>query len=237
VLIVIALMATSVHHGFVLAVTVKDLRGEQADLGTGMSAAFSRVLSHIGLLFTKMGIDWIVGCLVFIVIFAVVGQSGTFEGMNPADPMAFARTFTSMIFYIFLGYGIMFAWVVAVRGFIGLAAGAVQVESLGPIDAIGRSVSLLSGRRLQFIGMRVLWAVTWFFLYLLLAVPIGLLSFVTQSANGQPSPVLPLLMVPYAIFFYFVMFLLVSFDSVLEGAFFARCVPKRTESHVAEVFG
>lgn len=236
VLFVIMFAAMCVHHGFTLAITVKDLRGEQADLGTGMSAVFSRLLSHVGLLFAKMGIDWIVGCVLFGLVFAVGGGSGMFQNVNPADPTSFIRAFSTIMIYIVLVYFVWIVWVIAVRGFIGLAAGAVQVEELGPIDAIGRSVSLLAGRRLQFIGMRFLWGVTWIFGYLVLYVPMALVIFANAS-GGEPNPFLTLLLFPYMIFFYFAMFLMYSFDSVLEGAYFARCVPKHTQTHVAEVFG
>jgi hypothetical protein len=232
-LIMFAAMGT--HHGFTLAVTVADRRNEAVDFSRGMNAVGPRILAHLGQIIVKMGIDWTMGCLLFGAIFGIVGFD-TFRSAGPnPDPMAVFRIFGEFIALIGVAYILWIVWVIAVRGFVGLAACAVQVEGLGPIDGISRSVSLLSGRRMQFIGMRLIWGVAAFVLYLLLYVPLGALGFMNAS-GGDPNPLFVLIMLPYLAFFGFAMLMMYSFDSVLEGAYFARCVPTSSTTHVADVF-
>lgn len=83
-------------------------------------------------------------------------------------------------------YLVCLAWVIVVRGFVGLSGPCVQSEGLGPLAAIARSTRLLSGRRLQMIGLRLVWGLIAGALYVVTYLPM-LLFVGAGSADGSGS--------------------------------------------------
>lgn len=239
VMLLFMLFAMAFHHGFTLDASTKDIRGIHTDLSTSIQGAGERLPAHTGFVLIRMLVDMLPSCLIGCVFAMIIGAGA--QGLDPArfgsDPSAIFRLMGEFIVAFAVAYLLILIWIIVVRGFFGLAAATIQVEGLGPIAAMKRSVELLSGRRLQFIALRVLWAIAAFLIYLLLYAPMFAVIFLAGGDSGQPNPAIMLILFPYMIAFYFAMFLLYSFDSVLEAAYYARTSPSGGgQADVAQVF-
>lgn len=232
------LLAVSAHQAFTLDVTVRALRGESSDLASGLRAAGAKLLSHVGFALVRFVGDAIVACVLFGAILVNVGADalGRVGDDGTPSPGAMTAQFGELGLFFVLAYVVWIVWIVALRGFIGLVPAAIQAEGRSTAAGIVRGVRLLEGRRMQFIAMRIVWGIGWFVGLCLLYAPMVLIMII--AGNGDDARgLIALLLIPYALFFYFVMFLTYAFDAALEGAFYARLVPKAEPApSVADVF-
>lgn len=232
------MLAMTAHQAFTLDVTVRSIRGEPTDLSSGLRASGAHLLSHFGFAVFRVVSDTIVGCVLFGAIVAIGGfdMLRHWDVTRAPSPEAIVERFGALALFFALAYFAWIAWVIALRGFLGLAPAAIQMEGCATVDGVSRGVRLLEGRRMQFIGMRIVWGIAWFVGVCLLYVPMVLIMMVAGD-GGDARALLALLILPYALFFYFAMFVTYGFDSALEAAFYARLVPKPEPTpSVADVF-
>lgn len=234
----VMLLAMCAHHAFTLDVTVRTLRGEPADLSSGLRAAGTHLLSHFGFAMVRFAGDMIVGCVLFGAVLAIGGLDTLrhLGGDGAPSPEQMVAHFGELALFFALAYVVWIVWIIALRGFIGLAPAAIQSEGRSTADGIARGVRLLEGRRMQFIAMRIVWGIALFVGICLLYTPMVIIMMVAGN-GGDARSLLALLVLPYALFFYFAIFLAYAFDSALEAAFYARLVPKSEPTpSVADVF-
>lgn len=232
------LASMTAHQGFTIELTVAQLRARTLELGKGVSAVGARLLGHIGLFLVRLGLDVLFfGLLVTALGFAVVSTLPDVHTRDVSHALhLLGEAAPAVTLAVVVGALGSFAWALGVRAFFGLAPAALQIEGLSPLAAMRRSAALLEGRRMQLVGLRLLWGATWLFALGVLMIPLFAIVFFAQS-NGEPSPGVVLVVIPYYLFVYFAMYMLWSFDSALEAAFYARTAPPTPiPAEVAEAF-
>ena len=235
-LIVFVLAALAFHQAFAIETGADDLRGGAPTFATGLSRAANRVLAHFGANVVRVFLDSLLFCLTAGVVAAILRGTG-FEP-DPNDPSRGVGTAVERYgFVIAGGYLAQLVWVCGVRSFLGMTGPVLQVEGLGVFDAMRRSARLLAGRRLQFIGLRLIWGFAAVAAMILGYLPIVGLVFGTAASGEPPNPAYMFLLIPFALLFYGLMLMLYTFDSVIEAAFHARLAPRNVPGeHVAQVF-
>ncbi len=232
-LIALYLLGYALHQGITFALTDADLQGRVIDLRASFKEATSRLPSLFATLILRLLCD-----VSFIVLFG--SMAAVLIALNETNWLGLT-TGPWFIPAFFLAYLGILVWMLVVRSFLGLSGPAAQYETLGPIAALGRSISLLRGHRLQMILLRVVWGIIAFILYIVSYVPIAGIAFFSTLAQGdgtnQFAPIIfAVVLLPVMILWYFFALHILSFDSVLEGAFFRRIVqPKQTED-IARIF-
>lgn len=228
--LVFGLVLVALHQGVSLAITAADLGGQPTSLATALDAARPRALPMLGALLARFAIDFSVGVvLIGGVTFAALGPFG--QDLDDAESVA---RMTTMLPLFFVAYAATLAWAIVTRAFVGLSGPVVQHEARGPLASIARSAELLTGRRAHMVGLRVLWALVAGVLYVVSYVP--MLLFLSAGQAGSGGELVVLLTFPYAIVWYLFVLHILSFDSVLEGAFYARVTRKAKAEELARVF-
>lgn len=232
-LLVVYALGYAMHQGATFALTDADLQGRVVDLRVAVSEATSRVPTLFAVVVLRFLCD-----VSFLVFFGTVGVALVLSsGMSLIELAAEPWAITAFV-GLYLG---SFVWMLVVRAFLGLSGPAAQYEAQGPIGALGRSFTVLRGHRLQMFFLRIVWGLLALLLYVIAYVPIAGITFF--SALNQPDPSNPaaallptLVLLPVFVLWYYFVLHILSFDSVIEGAFFRRLVqPQRTED-IARVF-
>lgn len=218
----------ALHQGVTLAITVADLRGEPTSISSAYDAARPRLLSIVGTMVARFGLDFLVGGSAMAAAIAVVAMTSEepFESRIERSP--------ELLLVLVAAYLGWIAWILVVRAFVGVSGPCAQSEGLSPFAALARSNRLLADHRLQMIGVRLLWGVIALVLYTIAYVPALLLSLAAQG--GGASSLVTLLLLPYLFVWYWFMLLILSLDTVLEGAFFARLTRTTSREQLADVF-
>lgn len=232
VLLAVMLGLMALHQAVTLAITAADLRGEPIRLAEAFRAGVARAPAMAGALFLRICADM----LVWLVAMGAAGGAavaavGTGWRPDAMDPTQVAGLVAAFL----LAYAVAIAWTLVVRSFLGLSGPCVQNEEIGPFAAMTRSIALLSGRRLQHIGMRVAWGAIAIALYLVTYAPAALVLALPQLL-GREAAFASLLIFPYFFVWYFFVLHLLSVDTVLEGAVYARLTRKQTTAELADVF-
>ena len=213
----------ALHQGVTLEIARADRRGETALLDACVREATGRLPTMAGVVFARLFVDLvvsvplIVGALAVIVAIGVDGGSGSSVLLLAALCVAYAGAW---------------AWMLVVRAFLGLASPCAQYEAIGVIAALRRSSELLAGRRLQLVGLRLVWLLVGGVIYLLGFVP----TFVLMPSGDAPDLAATLLTLPMMLLGYLVALQLLSFDTLLESALYARVTEKRSADELAAVF-
>jgi hypothetical protein len=233
VLLALMLGMMALHQAVTLAITAADLRGQPVDLATALRAGIARVAPMTGAMILRLIADMVVWVLVM-------------GGLTSAFVAAFRAGFgaddvreafgAGLVTAFLVAYAASLAWMLVVRAVLGLSGPCVQNERLGPLAATRRSIALLAGRRMQHIGLRVVWAVIAIALYAITYAPaiVGLL--LPRWLGNDLGALVMLLVFPYLLAWYFFALHLLSFDTVLEGAVHARLTRERTAADIADVF-
>lgn len=229
-------VTAAIHRGVSIAVSLGDLRGEEVGLRAGLRAMARRFFTLLGLGGARLGLDAVVGVpialgLLYLVMQSELGRSAEYIGTHPFGDIAI----TGPGFVV--GYFVFGAWAAFVRARVGLAPSIAHAESLGPVEAMRRSARLLAGRRVHFVGMRVLWWAAAFVIVLVLYAPLWLLGVMSESVSGAARGFFTLLQLPYLALFTIFVSLVHAFDSSLEAAYYTHLVPREERpKSVAEVF-
>jgi hypothetical protein len=230
-LLVIYALGYAMHQGVTFTLTDADLQGRVVDMQTAVKEATSRLPTLFAVIVLRFLCD--VSFIAFfgtIVVALIVSNGASLVGVVSVPWVIPA--------FLLIYFGAL-VWVLVVRSFLGLSGSAAQYETLGPVAALGRSISLLRGHRLQMILLRIVWGIIAFIIYVVSYVPIAAITFfsaLNQESGSATALLSVVILVPALIVWYFFMMHILSFDTVLEGAFFRRLVqPQRTED-IAHVF-
>lgn len=227
-LLVVMVVMMAWHQGTAYAITLADLSGEPIDAGSARRAAWFRLGPLAGAVLLRMLTDSIVA----VPLVGVVVGVGVVSALEPSAGDADSGVAVAMR-AIFAVYALAFVWVLAMRAFFGLSGPVAQAEDVGAIAAMRRSVAVLSGHRLRMIGVRVVWAILATLLHLLAYAPMGLVAAFSEDGGGE---LLVLLGAPYFVFFYFFVLHILSFDSAIEAALYARLTRGPRVEAVASIF-
>jgi len=232
VMLTVFLIAFALHHAFTLEVTGSDLRGELPTFAVAFRRAGGLLHRHVGAAIIRVLIDFSTLCVTGGIVAVVAASRSTPD--DAADSVAALAGEFAIVFV--LVYVAQIVWVCGVRGFLGLTAVAVQLEGRGVFDAIRRSIDLLYGRRLQFIGLRIVWGLS--VLAIIVVAYLPMIGLMLVGHDGTGATVFAVLLIPYTLAFYALILMLYSFDSALEAAYHARVVPSNVPAgDIAEVFG
>jgi hypothetical protein len=223
----------ALHQGVSVAIAAHDLRGEPVELRECVGEGTARLGALAGAMFGRLAADFVVTVPVTAIAIGAGVASGGLDGSPPSPERIQAMT-SAMFVALGLGYPVMIVWWLIVRAFLGLSGPAVQVEGLGGFAALRRSVELLAGRRLQLVGLRLLWLVIGVALYGVTYAPMLALTLVASRA--PELAILNLVVLPYALLWYYFAMHLYSFDSVLEAAYHARVTKGQSREDIADVF-
>lgn len=231
-LLVLTLGMMALHQAVTLAITGADARGEPIDFGTAFRVGISRAPAMMGAMLLRVGADMVVWVGGFGLLAAAA------FAMTDAEAWATANLSgalgAGMVAAFVIVYLAALVWMLVVRSFLGLSGPCVQHEELGPLDAARRSIELLAGHRLQLVAVRVLWALMGFVLYAVTYAPMGLLVALPQFV--PEAAVLAILALPYMVVWYFFVLHMLSFDTAIEDAMYARLARPRTAEDLAHVF-
>lgn len=224
-MIVMMIGAMALHQNVTYAITGADLNGQTMTLSQAVRSGFDRLLpqSLHGLL--RSFVDMVVFVVLVGVPFgAVIAMSGETAGRTPDS---LVRAIGSQIALLGVAYVVAGCAVLALRAFLGLGPVLVVAESLGPVQAFARSVTLLAGHRLAFLGAKLsVWGSFVVVYLVLVAVMFGAmgLSFDPGSQPGNPAAVFA--MFPVLLLIYALMLLVYTFDHVCEAALYVRLAPR-----------
>lgn len=229
-LLVLMLGLMALHQAVTLAITGASARGEPSDFGAAFRAGISRTPAMSGAMLLRLGADMVVWVVGFGLVAAAAFAMDA--GWTTADPSSGLAAGVIAAFVIVYLAGL--AWMLVVRSFLGLSGPCAQHEELGPLDAARRSITLLTGHRLQLIAVRVIWGLIALVLYVVTYAPMGLLFALPQVV--PEAAVLAILALPYMVVWYYFAYHLLSFDTALEDAMYARLARPRTAEDLARVF-
>lgn len=226
VLLPLMLALYALHQSVTMTLTHAFCRGTPMSMRAAIEQGLRRTPALVAHLLLRTFVEGVPILLVYALCFGIV-----WGGMGVhASEMMHGGAGVGIVFV--LGYVVVLAFALGVRGFLGLGFASV-VDGIGPVAAFGHSVRLLRGRRWQFIRKRLAVLAAWMIAYMTCAGPFFAASFATQ---GHPNPTLTLLTLPFLLGFYGVMLLLVVADAALEASYHARVTRPLDAAALAATF-
>ncbi|UJR85794.1 hypothetical protein [Sandaracinus amylolyticus] len=127
-------------------------------------------------------------------------------------------------------YAVGLVAMLVVRAFLGVSGPVAFHEGGGPVAALSRSVELLRGHRSSMARTRAMWMVIALVVYGLANVP---MLVVGSTATGG---VAALVVTLYSLLLYVTSLMLLSFDTALEGVFYAELLREDDAREIARTF-
>lgn len=143
--------------------------------------------------------------------------------IGPLGPFQWAVLGVTYVLVLVLSFGY--------RGYYGLCYPCI-VDGTGSFDAFARSRSLLSGRRWQCVGLRLLVMLLWLVAYGTCTGP----YLVASLGDAGPDPQMIMATLPLVLGFYALAYALLLFDAVLEASFYVRVTKPTDTEAIARTF-
>lgn len=222
--------ALGLHQAVTLQIVANDFEGRRLSLVEALRAGLPHVVPQGVLGLLRMVADLLVMTVTVGTIY------GLLVGFGSGQPLGSSLAFIWTV--IGGAYLVAIMAVVVTRGFIGLAACAIETDGLGPIAAVRRSVELLRGRRVRFILLK---SAHWLVAGAAYGAALGGAMAGTQglldSDPNGPSSEAILVMLPVMLALYGLMLLSYAFDHAIDLAAYLRLRPSpMPAAEVADVF-